>query len=650
MARHRLSAMPPQRNHARRSDDPPEAPDGLVAESAAAEGRGPRVRVSEFSLPLLFEVSWEVCCQTGGIYTVLRSKAPSMVARWERRYWLIGPYQEPAAKIEFEPAPVKGVIGEAVRDLRERGIVVHSGHWLVRGRPRVMLVDLRPVLQRVNEMKYYLWKDLGIATPPHDFDTDNAVAFGHVAADLLQAIQQRLGGRPMLAHFHEWQGGVALPLLRHRQVDLPTVFTTHATLVGRSLSAANVDLYDNLAQIDAATVARQHSLLHRFELERAAAQAATVFTTVSEITAAEAQQFLGRAPEVLLPNGLNVERFAAPHEFQVLHQQAKERIHEFVMGHFFPSYTFDLARTLYVFTAGRYEFHNKGMDLFIDALHELNRRLKAEPTGVTVVAFLITRGACKGLNVQTLNRQAMFNELRAMCARLKEDMGRNLFRTMTAGRMPTLEDLVDETARVRLKSMMHAWLQGLPPTIVTHDLRDDASDPVLGRLRQRQLFNAPDDPVKVVFHPDFLSPTSPVLGMEYDQFVRGCNLGVFASYYEPWGYTPMECIVSGVPAITSDLSGFGSYVMERFPDHDADGMYVARRRRVSRDTTIYQLAGWLHDLTRMSLRERIALRNRVESHADEFDWEKMIVFYRSAHRRAFEAVYPELKTAVLEVV
>lgn len=598
------------------------------------------VSVLSSGRPLLFEVSWEVCSQAGGIYTVLRSKAPATTAKWTDRYWAIGPYREHAARIEFEPQPQDGPVGEAVQELRDRGVEIHTGMWLISGRPQALLINVNSLAKHLGEMKYYLWKDIGIATPPDDHETDACVAFGYAVADFLQAVARRIGARPMLAHFHEWQGGVAAPLLRFRGADFATIFTTHATLVGRSLSAANINLYEKLNEIDAPAVAREHGIESRFQLERAAAQSATLFTTVSDITAEEAEQFLGRRPDALLPNGLNVERFAAPHEFQNLHQQGKEQIHKFVQGHFFPSYSFDLERTLYVFTAGRYEYRNKGMDLFIDALFELNRRLKAQPTGVTVIAFIVTRAPYRGLSVETLNRQAMFNELRDMCDRLKEQMGRRLFRAACGGRFPTMDDLLDETARVRLKRMMHGWLQEALPSIVTHDLEDDAHDPVLAHLRRRRMYNAPDDPVKVVFHPEFINAASPVLGMEYDQFVRGCNLGVFPSYYEPWGYTPMECIVRGVPAITSDLSGFGSYVMDHFPDHDANGMYVARRRNVSDETAVYQIAGWLHALTRMSLRDRISMRNRVENYADHFDWGKLNQFYRAARRRAFEVRYP----------
>ena len=591
---------------------------------------------------LLFEVSWEVCCQSGGIYTVLRSKAPATVQAWDDSYWLIGPYRPESAKIEFEPQRPEGVLADALAELRERGVETHCGRWLITGRPRVVLIDLNSTAAHLNEMKYFLWKDIGIGTPPDEAESDGIVLFGYAVADLLQIIHRRLDGFPMLAQFHEWQGGLALPLLKFRQADFATIFTTHATLVGRSLSAANNDLYDRLEETDAEAVANEHGILYRFQIERAAAQAADTFTTVSEITAEEAKHFLGRQPEALLPNGLNVERAAAPHEFQNLHQECKEQIHDFVRGHFFPSYTFDLDRTLYFFTAGRYEYRNKGIDVFIDALCELNRRLKARSEGVTVVAFIITRAPYRGLNVETLNRQAMFNELRNTCEEIKEQMGHTLFETVASGRLPTTDDLLDEYARVRLKRVMHAWSQGPPPTIVTHDLEDDAGDPVLSHLRRRGLLNATDDPVKVIFHPEFITSASPILGLEYDEFVRGCNLGVFPSYYEPWGYTPMECVVRGVPAITSDLAGFGLYLMDHFPDHDSNGMFVARRRHVSLETTVYQVAGWLHALCRMPLRDRIAMRNRTERHAEHFDWTKLTSYYRAARNLAFQKYHPHL--------
>jgi glycogen synthase len=589
--------------------------------------------------PLLFEVSWEVCSQAGGIYTVLRSKAPATVNRWQDGYCLIGPWR-PNSEIEFEPEMPHEDIREVLAELAQRGVSVHCGRWLISGRPRVLLIDTASLAGKLDELKYFYWKDCGIGTPADDTEVNQIVAFGYATADLLMALHERNDSRPMMAHFHEWQGGSALPILAYRRARFPTMFTTHATLVGRSLSAANVNLYDHLKQIDGEGVAHKHQFWHRFAIERACAHSATTFTTVSEITALEAEQFLGRRPEYLLPNGLNIERFAAPHEFQNLHRLNKDLIHEFVTGHFFAHHTFDLDHTLYLFTAGRYEYRNKGFDVFIEALHQLNQRLKAERGDTTVVAFIIAPAPYRTLNVETLNRQAMLNEIKNTCDDLQREMGRRLFRTVTEGRAPTTDDLFDEYAAVRIKRMLHAWRRGNQPPIVTHDLWKVEDDPILNHLRSRHLLNAADDPVKVVFHPEFITSTSPILGLEYDQFVRGCNLGVFPSYYEPWGYTPMECIVRGIPAVTSDLSGFGKYVMEHFPDHDQHGLYVARRQGMGFEDTVRQVADWLYAFTHLSRRDRIQLRNRVEAHAEHFDWANLSKNYRVAREHGFGLFYP----------
>ncbi|GMV97098.1 MAG: hypothetical protein AMXMBFR83_14570, partial [Phycisphaerae bacterium] len=290
---------------------------------------------AQYDFPLLFEVSWEVCAQAGGIYTVLRSKAPTTTQRWQDGYYLIGPWRR-GSELEFEAEPPGDVLADVLAEFAGRGIQIHCGRWLVTGRPRVLLIDLTSVSNKTDEMKYFFWKDCGIGTPGEDWEVNGIIALGYVVADLLMAVHARIGERPMMAHFHEWQGGAALPILAYRQARFPTMFTTHATLVGRSLSAANENLYDYLGQIDGEGVARQHQFWHRYAIERACAHSATTFTTVSEITALEAGQFLGRKPDFVLPNGLNIERFAAPYEFQNLHRKNKELIAEFVIGHFFP--------------------------------------------------------------------------------------------------------------------------------------------------------------------------------------------------------------------------------------------------------------------------------------------------------------------------
>jgi glycogen(starch) synthase len=434
---------------------------------------------------------------------------------------------------------------------------------------------------------------------------------------------------------------VDVPRIPHNLSPETTIFTTHATLLGRYLASNSGTFYDHLPFIRPDEEAAKYQIWPRFAIERAAAHASTVFTTVSEVTAYEAEKLLGRRPDVILPNGLNIQKFAALHEFQNLHRQYKERIHEFVMGHFFPSYTFDLNNTVYLFTSGRYEYINKGIDLFIEALHRLNQRMKTLPAMLprpTVVAFIVTRAAVKNINVGVLQNQSMLSELRNTCLELQAEMGRRLFASAARGRIPAYQELLPEDSQVRMKRTIHAFRSHYQPTIVTHDLVDDAGDPTLKHLRHRGLFNAEDDPVKVVFHPEFVTAVSPLIGLDYPQFVRGCHLGIFPSYYEPWGYTPMEAIAMGIPAVTTDLSGFGAYVNRHIPDAAENGVLVLNRKSQSFDAAVEDLTRYLFDFVRLQRRQRIELRNKTERLGELFDWSALVKHYHAAHDLALERV------------
>jgi glycogen(starch) synthase len=304
------------------------------------------------------------------------------------------------------------------------------------------------------------------------------------------------------------------------------------------------------------------------------------------------------------------------------------------MGHFFPGYTFDLDRTIYLFTSGRYEYRNKGMDLFIEALHRLNEHLRPLEDRPTVVAFIVTKAPTRSINVGVLQSQSMFDELHKTCTQIQEQMGARLFHNAAIGKIAGTTELMDEDDRVRLKQAIHAWRSGRQPPIVTHDLLDDANDAVLKHLRHRMMFNSPDDPVKVVFHPQFLTHTSPLISLDYEQFVRGCHLGIFPSYYEPWGYTPMECSAMGVPAVTTDLSGFGAYIQRNVVDHSEQGLFVLNRRTHSFEQAVDELADHLLKFVQMNRRQRIEMRNKVERLSEMFDWSILVRKYDQAHQMA----------------
>ena len=214
----------------------------------------------------------------------------------------------------------------------------------------------------------------------------------------------------------------------------------------------------------------------------------------------------------------------------------------------------------------------------------------------------------------------MFDELHKTCSQIQEQMGDRLFHNAAIGKIAGTGELMDEDDRVRLKQAIHAWRSGRQPPIVTHDLVDDADDAVLKHLRHRMMFNSPDDPVKVVYHPQFLTHTSPLISLDYEQFVRGCHLGIFPSYYEPWGYTPMECSAMGVPAVTTDLSGFGAYIQRNIVDHDEQGLFVLNRRTHSFEQAVDELADHLLKFVQMNRRQRIEMRNKVERLSEIFDW------------------------------
>ena len=570
------------------------------------------------------EIAWEVCNQLGGIYTVIRSKVPEMVQRWGGRYCMIGPYNPATASVEFEPAPLTGPFGQAAKRLQDEGLYVHYGRWLVTGRPHVVLLEYLGVFEYLHEVKYRLWHDHQIELPGNNELLNNVVAFGEACRRFLTAVSdQPSTRRPMIAHFHEWMAGTAVPMLRAERWPGSIVFTTHATQLGRLLAMNDGHFYGHLPFYDANAEAQRYNIEAQHKIESAAAHGAQVFTTVSDVTAQECAHLIHRRVDMVLPNGLNIQRFAALHEFQNLHRQYKGMIHRFTMGHFFPSYPFDLDKTLYFFTAGRYEYRNKGMDLTIEALARLNHMMQREGVDSHVVAFIITKRPVRSINVSALQSRAMLEEIHTVAEAIQQNVGERLFNAAATGKIPDLNGLTDDYWKLRLRRTIQAWKRDWLPGIVTHDLTDEVTDEVLNQLRACRLWNQESDRVKVIYHPDFIKPTNPLFGMDYDQFVRGCHLGVFPSYYEPWGYTPLESMALGVPAITSDLTGFGSYLKHLLPDHDEKGLYVVPRRGASFDESAQKLADRMFAFTRLSQRERIDLRNQVESFSDHFDWRNL---------------------------
>eukprot|EP00096_Caligus_rogercresseyi_P011872 TRINITY_DN4821_c0_g1_i1.p1 TRINITY_DN4821_c0_g1~~TRINITY_DN4821_c0_g1_i1.p1 ORF type:complete len:697 (-),score=200.93 TRINITY_DN4821_c0_g1_i1:731-2821(-) len=594
-----------------------------------------------------FECAWEVANKVGGIYTVIRSKAGITVSELGDQYALLGPYFEDKAKTEIEEQEFElhHPLGQAVEQMRQRGYNVHTGRWLVDGNPQVVLFDVGSAAYKLDEIKQDLYEKSSISVPYLDQETNDITIFGHMVAEFLGSFHHwstNYADAPprIVAHFHEWMAGVGLIFSRLWKLEIATVFTTHATLLGRMLCAGSTDFYNNLSKFDLDKEAGSRGFYHRYCLERSATALADCFTTVSDITSIEAEHLIKRKPDIVTPNGLNVNRDL--HEFQNLHAVSKNKINDFVRGHFNGHFDFDLDKTLYFFSAGRYEFINKGVDIFIESLARLNFQLQASGSNRTVIVFLIFPAPNKGFNVESLRGHAITKTLKDAIEEVKREIGQRMFDSCSRGHVPESEDLLTREHLIKLKRCVYAAENAGPPPVTTHNIIRDSEDQILNAIRRCKLFNGRHDRVKIIYHPEFLSSTNPLFGLDYNEFVRGCHLGVFPSYYEPWGYTPAECTIMGIPSITTNLSGFGCFMEEHVMDPKSYGIYVVDRRHKGLDESINDLASSMYEFSLMNRRQRIIMRNRTERLSDLLDWKSLGIYYRQARMIALKHTFPDI--------
>lgn len=593
---------------------------------------------------ILVEVAWEVANKVGGIYTVIQTKAKVTTDEWNDNYFLMGPYFEHNVRTQVElEVPQNPVIKRTIDSMNSKGCKVYFGKWLIEGNPCVILFDVGFSSWNLERWKAELWDCCAIGVPWHDREANDAILFGFLIAWFLgEFLSQCEESCPfIITHFHEWLAGVGLIMSRFRRLPIATIFTTHATLLGRYLCAGNVDFYNNLSNFDVDREAGERQIYHRYCMERAAVHCTHVFTTVSQITAVEAEYLLKCKPHVITPNGLNLKRFSAMHEFQNLHSRNKTRIQEFIRGHFYGHLDFDLDKTLHFFIAGRYEFTNKGADVFLEALARLNYLLRTHQSAVTVVAFFIMPARTNNFNVESLKGQAVRKQLWDTANTVKEKFGKKMYESLLVGEIPNMNRMVDQEDISMMKRALYSAQRHTLPPVCTHNMLDDSTDPILNTIRRIGLFNHSNDRVKVIFHPEFLSSTSPLLPLDYEEFVRGCHLGVFPSYYEPWGYTPAECTVMGIPSVSTNLSGFGCFMEQHITDPSAYGIYILDRRFKGLDECCNQLTSFLYSFCQQSRRQRIIQRNRTERLSDLLDWNYLGRYYSQARLLALAKAFPD---------
>ena len=591
----------------------------------------------------LLEVSWEVCNKIGGIYTVIKSKASNIIDYYKENYFLIGPYfADKALGVFLEEAPPEQ-LNPLFKSLQKEGIIVRTGKWLIEGEPSVFLIDFNSIRHKANDIKKELWESFKIDSLRGAADYDEPIVFSYAAYRLIKGLSE-IFNEKIVVQSHEWLTGAALLLLKRDNAKVGTVFTTHATVLGRALAANNVDLYYkdksgkcNLELMDLNKISYDYYIEAKHQVEKASAQNSDIFTTVSEITGLEAYYTLGRKPDVILPNGLFMDKFPTFEEASIKHRINRWQIQKFIMSYFFPYYTFDLGNTLIYFLAGRYEFRDKGIDVFIKALDKLNVRLKKEKSSKTIVAFIWVPTSIRGIKPELLTNKANFDDLMDLFGEEEEESNKkiviNLLSKIKIKEENIFgEEFLEESKRI----LMRFRAKGAPP-LSTHDLMEQ-NDVIMKTLLECGLVNHDDDRVKIIFYPIYLTGADGLLNLTYDQSMNGAHLGVFPSSYEPWGYTPLEAGALGVSSVTTDLAGFGRYVRGKASSEQYPGIFVLKREGRTDQEIIDDLSNFMYYFASLSKHDRVKNKLEAKRLAGLADWKILIENYIIAHNKAAEKI------------
>jgi glycogen(starch) synthase len=593
----------------------------------------------------LFEVSWEVCNKVGGIYTVIVSKVNRVIEALDgKSYYLIGPYFKDKARGEFDFLPTPKKFKKIFAELEKEGIKAFYGRWLISNKPETILIDFKDIMEKADEIKLNLWKRYKIDSWGSGVDFNEPVVWSYAVGRLMALYYKLNPHEKAVAQFHEWLSGTALLHLKSNNVKIGTIFTTHATMLGRTLAGSNINLYSNLDKINADQEAKRLGVQNKHLTEKACASHADVFTTVSEITGREATAFFGRAPDVYLLNGLDIGKFPTIEENSIRHNLYRNKIREFLMAYFFPYYSFDINEALTFFICGRREYHVKGIDLFIEALANLNNKLKETDTKRTVVAFFFIPGDVRNIKHSLLENKSYLHDLKDSIKDHLDDVEMNIINALISRKHINEESLFSKELISEIDKKVKRFFigEGEPP-LSTHDIYNEQNDEIISNLKRVGLTNKKEDRVKVIYYPIFLTGADGLLDTDYYETISGNHLGVFPSYYEPWGYTPLESAALGVPAITTDLAGFGRYIASKLniKDNNAGkGIFVIKRDTNEWADIVKQLTEVLFYYA--TLPRSLRVENKIEARelAGKADWKEFIANYKKAYELAEKAMGP----------
>ncbi len=534
----------------------------------------------------LFEVSWEVCNKVGGIYTVLSSKYKSMANDLLDRYIFIGPdvWKETIDNPDF--IEDKSLYRSWQASTEKEGLRIRTGRWNIPGKPVAVLVDFTPFFAEKDKIFAEFWETFKLDSLSGGWDYVEPALFGYAAGRVIESFYNFYlsANDKIIGHFHEWMTGAGILYLKDQTPQIGTVFTTHATSLGRSIAGNNIPLYNDLERFNPVEMAKQLGVTSKYSLEYNAAKEADCFTTVSEITANECKYLLSREVDVVTPNGFTDAFHPEKEAFETQRKIARDKIISVTEALLNQRIEED---ALMVLTSGRYEFWNKGLDIYIDALGKLNANKKINKQIVALVAVPSSHAGPRK-DIQKLTGKADFKH-------------------------PVSNEYV------------------------THVLYDRIHDPVLNGIKENKLNNSVEDKVKIIFVPVYLNGIDGIFNLDYYQLLNGFDLTIFPSYYEPWGYTPLESIAFRIPTITTTLAGFGLWVKSNCEVHH-HAVVTAVRTDDNYDSVVDAIAEELNYFAGASqdqLNNAGAEAYEISTH---LHWNKLSEKYREAYTLAEKKV------------
>ena len=532
----------------------------------------------------IFESSWEVCNKVGGIYTVLASRAQTLQEAMPDHIIFIGPdcWGSKSSPYFTEDDTL---FADWKKKAAAEGLNVKAGRWNVPGNPVAILVDFTVFYAQKNEIYTLLWEKYGVDSLHAYGDYDEASMFSYAAARVAESYYRYyLSDKDkVIYHGNEWMTGLGILYINDRLPQVATMFTTHATSIGRSIAGNNKPLYEYFTGYNGDQMAQELNMQSKQSIEKQTAKYVDCFTTVSDITARECAQLLDKPVDVVLPNGFDNSFVPAKREFDKKRKDIRKFI--FRMANALTGDTFQDDSTMIVSTSGRYEFRNKGIDVFVDSINRLrfNHDLKKK-----VIALIEV--------------PAWMKEART--------------------------DLVE-----RLQSKTKVYDTPLPNPVITHRLNNEDSDRVLGMMNWLGMRNDKYDRVKLIFVPCYLTGSDGVFNKSYYDVILGNDLCVYPSYYEPWGYTPLEAVAFKVPCITTDLAGFGLWVNSVL-GHDGtveEGVQVVHRTDTNYNEVADEICSTIVRYSAFSARQTADARKAAENISKKALWSHFIKFYYEAY-------------------